>query len=108
MTKLLVVLSKDPYTTEIPDLALSIGLDAQAKGNDVSFYLIEDGVTAARNGGFAEKIVDAQSQGLQFFADDKSVFHRGLKNKLVDGVQVKEIGTLLDYIVDEYDKVTWF
>src|SRR5665648_666337 len=68
LSKLLVVLSKDPYTTEIPNLALSIGLDAQSKGNEVSFYLIEDGVTAARNGGFAEKILDAQSKGIQFFA----------------------------------------
>lgn len=38
MTNLLLVLSKDPYTTEIPNLVLEIGLKAKAKGNN------EDGV----------------------------------------------------------------
>ena len=47
MTNLLLVLSKDPYTTETPDLVLDIGLNAKEKGNDVAFYLIEDGITAA-------------------------------------------------------------
>ncbi len=32
MTTLLMVLSKDPYTTETPDLVLDIGLNAKEKG----------------------------------------------------------------------------
>jgi len=41
MTNLLLVLSKDPYTTEIPNLVLDIGLNAKARGNNVSLYLVE-------------------------------------------------------------------
>jgi len=107
MTNLLLVLSKDPYTTEIPDLVLDIGLNAKEKGNDVSIYLIEDGVTAARKSEFGNKLAETQKKGMKIFADDKAVLSRSLTNKIIGGVEIKEIGTLLDYIM-EYDKVVWF
>ena len=107
MTKLLLVLSKDPYTTETPDLVLDIGLNAKEKGNDVSLYLIEDGITAARKSEFGNKLAAAQKKGIKVYADDKAVLSRSLTSKLIGGVEIKEIGTLLDYIM-EYDKVAWF
>ncbi|PWB53980.1 MAG: hypothetical protein C3F06_05390 [Candidatus Methanoperedenaceae archaeon] len=107
MTNLLLVLSKDPHTTETPDLVLDIGSNAKEKGNNVSFYLIEDGITAARKSDFGNKLAAAQKKGIKIFADDKSVLSRALTDKLIDGVEIKEIGTLLDYIM-EYDRVVWF
>lgn len=108
MTKLLLVLSKDPFTTEIPDLVIEIAIEAKGKGADVSLYLIEDGVTAARNGEFGERIAGIQEKGIKVFADDKSVLSRGIYDKLIDGVEIKEIETLLDFIVDDYDRTAWF
>ncbi|MCX9013904.1 MAG: DsrE family protein [Candidatus Methanoperedens sp.] len=108
MTNLLLVLSKDPHTTETPDLVLDIGLDAKAKGNDVALYLIEDGITAARKSTFGDKLAAAQSKGVKIFADDKAVLSRALTGKLIDGVEIKEISTLLDFIMDDYDRVVWF
>ena len=108
MTNLLMVLSKDPYTTETPDLVLDIGLDAKAKGNDVALYLVEDGITAARKSGFGDKLAAAQAKGVKIFADDKAVLSRALTGKLIDGVEVKEISSLLDFIMDDYDRVVWF
>ncbi len=107
MTNLLMVLSKDPYTTETPDLALDIGLDAKEKGNDVSFYLVEDGVTAARKSEFGDKLSAAHKKGIKIYADDKAVLSRSLTDKLISWVEIKEIGTLLDFIM-EYDRVVWF
>jgi sulfur relay protein TusB/DsrH len=107
MKTLLMVLSKDPYTTETPDLVLDIGLDAKAKGNDVSLYLIEDGVTAARKSEFGKKLEAAQKKGIKIYADDKAVFSRALTDKMISSVQVKEIGTLLDFITNS-DRVAWF
>ena len=108
MTNLLLVLSKDPYTTEIPNLVLDIGLNARAKGNNVSLYLVEDGVTAARKSEFGNKLQDAKKKGITILADDKAVQSRGLDGNLVDWIQVKEIGTLLDYIVEDNTRVAWF
>lgn len=108
MTNLLMVLSKDPHTTETPDLVLDIGLDAKAKGNDVALYLVEDGITAARKSEFGDKLAAAQAKGIKIFADDKAVLSRALTSKLIDGVEVKEISSLLDFIMDDYDKVVWF
>ncbi|VVB86805.1 DsrE/DsrF-like family protein [uncultured archaeon] len=107
MTSLLLLLSKDPYTTETPDLVLDIGLNANEKGNEVTLYLVEDGVTAARKSEFGNKLASAHKKGIKIFADDKAVLSRSLTDKLVAWVQVKEIGTLLDYIMD-YDRVAWF
>jgi len=107
MTNLLIVLSKDPYTTETPDLVLDIGMNAKEKGNDVSIYLVEDGVTAARKSEFGNKLAAAQEKGMKVFADDKAVLSRSLTNKIIGGVEIKEISTLLDYIM-EYDRVVWF
>ncbi len=107
MTNLLMVLSKDPYTTETPDLVLDIGLNAKEKGNDVTLYLIEDGVTAARKSEFGNKLAAANKKGIKIYADDKAVLSRALTNKLTGSVELKEIGTLLDFIMD-YDRVVWF
>jgi sulfur relay (sulfurtransferase) complex TusBCD TusD component (DsrE family) len=102
-----MVLSKDPYTTETPDLVLDIGLNAKDKGNDVSLYLVEDGVTAARKTEFGNKLTAAHKKGIKIYADDKAVLSRALATKLAGGVEIKEIGTLLDFIMN-YDRVVWF
>lgn len=107
MSSLLLVLSKDLYTTETPDLVLDIGLDAKGKGNDVALYLVEDGVTAARKSEFGNKLAAAHKKGIKIYADDRAVLSRSLTDKLIGWVQVKEIGTLLDSIM-EYDRVAWF
>ncbi len=109
MTNLLLVLSKDPYTTEIPNLVLDIGLNAKAKnGNKVYLYLVEDGVTAARKSEFGNKLLDAKKKGIKILADDKAVQSRGLNGNLIPGVEIKEIGTLLEHIVEDNTKVAWF
>ncbi len=108
MNSLLMVLSKDPFTTETPELVLNIGRNAREKGSDVSIYLVEDGVTAARDNEFGKKLSAAQAAGIKVFADDKAVLSRGLEGKLIDGVEIKEIGKLLDFIMDEYDRTVWF
>lgn len=108
MTKLLMILSKDPYTTETPDLVLDIGLNAKEKGNDVALYLVEDGVTAARRSEFGDKLAAVQEKGIKIFADDSAVLSRGISEKMIGGVEVKEISTLLDLIMDDYDRTVWF
>ncbi|HIH44576.1 MAG TPA: DsrE family protein [Candidatus Methanoperedenaceae archaeon] len=107
MTSLLLVLSKDPFSTEIPDLVLDIANDAAGKGSDVSLYLVEDGVNAARDNKFGERLGEASEKGIRIYADDKAVLSRAVGDKLIAGVEVREIGTLLNMIMDT-DRVAWF
>ncbi|HLB71948.1 MAG: DsrE family protein [Candidatus Methanoperedens sp.] len=108
MAKLLMIMSKDPFTTETPDLALNIGCNAVSKGNDVSFYLVEDGVTAARDHEFGKRLAAVQKElGIKIYADDRAVASRGIGDRLIEGVEVREIGMLLDFIMDS-DRVVWF
>lgn len=108
MTNLLLVLSKDPYTTEIPEFVLDIALNAKGKGNEVSIYLIEDGVTTARNSEFGDRLVEAKKKGINIIADDKAIESRGLNGKIISVVEIKEISTLLDLIIEEGTRVAWF
>jgi predicted peroxiredoxin len=108
MTNLLLVLSKDPYTTEIPNLVLDIGLIAKKKGNNVSLYLVEDGVTAARKGEFGSRLIDAKEKGIKILADDKAIQSRGLNGNLIPDVEINEIGVLLDHIIEDNTRVAWF
>lgn len=108
MTSLLLILSKDPFTTETPDLVIDIANEAKTQGADVSLYLIEDGVTAARNHQFGQKLADIRKKGIRVFADDKSLLSRGIYDKLIEGVEIKEIDTLLGFIMDDYDRTAWF
>jgi sulfur relay (sulfurtransferase) complex TusBCD TusD component (DsrE family) len=107
--KFIISIVQRPYTTEIPNLVLDIGLNAKAKkGNNVSLYLVEGGVTAARKSEFGNKLLDAKKKGIRILADDKAVQSRGLEGNLIAGVEVKEIGTLLDNIVEDGNRVGWF
>jgi len=54
MTNLLLVLSKDPYTTETPDLVLDIGLNAKEKAKRRLVISNRRRITAARKSGVCE------------------------------------------------------
>lgn len=69
---------------------------------------MEDGVTAARKSEFGNKLLDAKKKGIRILADDRAVQSRGLDGNLIAGVEVKEIGTLLDHIVEDNTRVAWF
>ena len=69
---------------------------------------MEDGVTAARKSELGNKLLDAKKKGIRILADDKAVQSRGLNGNLIPGVEIKEIGTLLDHIVEDNTKVAWF
>ena len=82
MINLLLIMSKDPYTTETPDLVLDIGLSAKEKGNDVSLYLVEDRVTAARKAEFGNKLEAAQKKGMKIY--EIAGNHLGIAGKAQD------------------------
>jgi predicted peroxiredoxin len=87
---------------------LDIGLRAKKNGNNVYLYLVEDGVTTARKSEFGNKLVDAQKEGIKILADDKAVQSRGLNGSLIQDIEIKEIGTLLDHIIEDNTRVAWF
>jgi len=81
-------------------------VECKGKRNDVSIYLIEDGITAARKSEFGNKLAAAQKKGIKVLQMIKRYFP-GRSLIINWRGWNKEIGTLLDYIM-EYERVVWF
>ena len=108
MSKYLFIESRDPFeysdVNELYDVAVALG----GQGHDVTFYLVQNGVLAARtgskNGGFSK----LTGGSIKVLADDFSLGERGIESSDVNpGVQVSNMDELVDIIVAGDSKVVW-
>lgn len=77
-------------------------------GNDVTLFLIENGVIGARKGGdVAKALTDLSKQGAKVMADDISCKARGIA-QLAEGVSQANVDQLADLITEGSDKVIWY
>ncbi len=77
-------------------------------GNEVTLFLVENGVLAARSGSAGAKRMGAlKQQGLRVLAEDISLKARGI-GKPADSVEVSNMDALADLIVSGSDKVMWY
>jgi sulfur relay protein TusB/DsrH len=77
-------------------------------GNDVTLFLIENGVIAARKGGeIGKNLSDLSKQGAKIMADDISCKARGIA-QLADGVNQGNVDQLADLIAEGSDKIIWY
>ncbi len=80
----------------------------QASGNQVTLFLIENGVIAARQGSqMSANLTALSQQGATVLADDISCSARGVL-RLADGVTQASVDRLADLIVEGSDKVLWY
>ncbi|MFY9268805.1 MAG: DsrE family protein [Candidatus Manganitrophaceae bacterium] len=78
------------------------------EGNDVTLFLIENGVIAARKGSEIGKNLTTLSQGgTKVLVDDISCKARGVA-QLAEGVAESTVDQLADLIAEGSDKVIWF
>jgi len=78
------------------------------QGNEVTLFLIENGVLAARTGSDIGKNLTALAgQGGNVLADDISCKARGV-TRLAEGVVESNMDHLADLIVEGSDKVIWY
>ncbi len=77
-------------------------------GNEVTLFLIENGVIAARQGGDVAKDLTALSQrGVKVMTDDISCNARGI-TRLAEGITPSSMDHLADLITEGSDKVVWY
>jgi sulfur relay (sulfurtransferase) complex TusBCD TusD component (DsrE family) len=77
-------------------------------GNDVTLFLIENGVIAARKGGeIGKNLTDLSKRGAKIMADDISCKARGVA-QLAEGVTQSNVDQLADLIAEGSDKVIWY
>jgi sulfur relay (sulfurtransferase) complex TusBCD TusD component (DsrE family) len=108
MAHYLIIESRDlqEYTSGSYILGLAEGL--RKKGNNVTLFLVENGVLAARRGAKAgESLKELSKQGTTILAEDIALKSRGV-SQLSDGVSASNMDHLADLIAAGTDKVFWY
>jgi predicted peroxiredoxin len=110
MAKYLLIESRDPYEFADADYFYDVAADLSRAGNEVAFFLIQNGVLVSRRGAQGHKLSALQQDGagIQVLADEFSLRERGIgAGDVASGVQVSGIDTLVDLLVDDGRKAVW-
>lgn len=107
MAKYLLIESRDPFeSTDVPanyELAQSL----VKEGNQVTLFLVQNGVLPARKSARSELLVKAASAGVEILADDFSLRERGIAaDRLVTGVRSAPLDVVVDQLA-EGRKAIW-
>lgn len=108
MAQYLLVESKSP--TVGGQYAFELAEQLRELKHNVTIYLVQDGVFAARKRFQAgEKLVgDARAKNLTLLADDISLRQRGIsKERLSEAVKVSTMDELVDLVMEKSDKAIW-
>lgn len=78
------------------------------KGDEVTLFLIENGVVAARGGSKAGKVLNSLSDlGARVLAEDVSCRARGI-TCLASGISLSSLDVLADSISEGFDNIVWY
>lgn len=106
MAKYLLIESRDPQEASAVAEYTDLARDLKGQGNDVTLFLVQNGVFAARKG-FAGSRVETLP-GVSVVADDFSLRQRGISNgEVVQGVRIGGVGDLVDLLVQPDVKALW-
>jgi sulfur relay protein TusB/DsrH len=108
MAKYVLVETKNPI--DGGRWAFELGQQLRDLQHDVTIYLLQDGVFAARrNFKTGEALVaDASRRGVRLMADEVSLRQRGVVgDRVAKDVEVREISDLVDLMMERSDKAIW-
>ncbi len=108
MSQYLLIESKSPL--DGGDYSFELARQLRGTKHNVSIYLVQDGVLAARRRFDAGKrlVTRAKVKQVALLADEVSLRQRGItRERLAEAVRVSTMGELVDLIMDKSDKVIW-
>ena len=108
MAKYLLIESKSPL--EGGEYSFEVGRQLREQQHDVTVYLLQDAVFAARTSMPAGQrlLRDAEKHGLSLLADGVALRERGIGGgHVAKGVRVSDMNELVDLLMDRSDKAIW-
>lgn len=108
MAKYLLIETKSPL--EGGEYAFELGSQLRDLDHDVTIYLLQDAVFAARSSFKTgrELIEQAERSGLRVLADGISARQRGLVgDRVARGVGVSDMGEMVGLLMEQADKAIW-
>lgn len=107
MAKYLLIESRDPYDSADSANFLELVRGVRERNNDVTLFLIQNGVLAARDGAqHSERYRDLARTGVTVLADSFSLRERAI-DRLVDSVRPAEIDALVELLLERGSKAIW-
>jgi sulfur relay (sulfurtransferase) complex TusBCD TusD component (DsrE family) len=97
MTEYLLIESRDPFESNDVGYYFELARGLVEAGNQVSLFLIQNAVLAARPSAQAPQLRALLSSGIKILADDFALQERGI-TKLLDGVQIAPIEIVVDHL----------
>jgi sulfur relay protein TusB/DsrH len=92
------------------EYAFDLGKQLRDLKHDVTIYLLQDAVFAARKNfkPAAALVAEAKQHGLSLLADEVSLRQRGVvKDRVSEHVRVSNMDGLVDLLMERSDKAIW-
>ena len=101
MSKYLLIESRDPYESADVGNYFDLAQGLAREGNDVTLFLVQNGVLPARNGAQSEGLANAIKAGIEVLADDFSLRERAIDaSQLQAGVKSSPLDVVVDGLAD--------
>ena len=110
MAQYLLIESRDPFEFADTTYMYDMAGDLSKSGNNVTLFLIQNGVFCARKNVKNNPVASLRQQapGVRVEADDFSLRERGISTGgLETGITVSNVDNLVDRLVDSDTKIVW-
>ena len=107
MAKYMLIESRDPFEDNDVQNMIRMATDLVKQGDEVTLFLVQNGVLPARPSIRSDLLRDASKAGVRVLADSFSLRERGIENtRLLQGVKAAELDTVIDALADGH-KTIW-
>ena len=107
MTKYLLIESRDPFETNDVAYFYDLALGLAGEGNEVTLFLVQNGVLPARPSARSAALTDVAGAGVEVLADEFSLRERGIvPDRLAAGVNAAPLDIVIDQLA-EGRKALW-
>jgi predicted peroxiredoxin len=107
MPRYLLIESRDPFDSNDTRFCCDLAQQLVAAKNEVTLFLVQNGVLPARQGARSGDLSKAAGVGVKVLADSFSLKERGIdESRLVSGVAAAPLDVVLDALA-EGAKVIW-
>ena len=101
MAKYVLIESRDPFDSNAVARQYDLAVNLVKEGNEVTLFLVQNGVLPARPGNLSALLTDTAKAGVEVLADDFSLRERGIAAaKLAAGVKAAPLSIVIDQLAD--------
>jgi len=107
MADYLLIASRDPYESHDVRPYYDLTSQLKARGNNVTVFLVQNGVLPARRSTASQHLTALSEQGVAVLADGFSLDERGIADdRLADGVARAPLSRVVDHL-ERGSKTLW-